>query len=135
MNIKRISRHISYNEGVRSNTATRYNIDNTPSKDQLQAMVNVAENCFEPLREWYGKPIRVNSFFRCEALNAKVGGAKTSQHMRGEAIDIDTENDNKILFDWCKRNLDFDQLIWEYGGRWIHISFKAKNRRQVLNIT
>ena len=132
--LMKISEHISYNEATRSQTALRKGIDNTPDAETLARMKEVADNCFEPLREWYGKPIRVNSFYRSEALNTAVGGSKTSQHVKGEAIDIDTNSDNEKLFNWCKENLDFDQLIWEYGGRWIHISYKAKNRMQVLSV-
>jgi len=95
----------------------------------------VAEKCFEPLREWYGKPIRVNSFFRCEKLNTLVKGSKTSQHVEGKAIDMDagSKEENKKLFEWCKANLVFDQLINEYDYSWVHISYNAsKNRNQIL---
>jgi hypothetical protein len=95
----------------------------------------VANKCFEPLREWYGKPIRINSFYRSQLLNTKVGGSATSQHCKGEAIDISGGDkvENKKLFDWCKENLDFDQLINEYDFTWVHISYKAKgNRKQIL---
>jgi hypothetical protein len=95
----------------------------------------VAEKCFEPLREWYGKPIRINSFFRNKELNAKVGGSPSSEHCVGSAIDMDAGNreENKKLFDWCKANLKFNQLINEYDYSWIHISYNAnKNKNQIL---
>jgi hypothetical protein len=131
-----ISKHISFDEATVSNTATRFGIENNPSDIQLACMKLVAEKCFEPLRTWYNKPIKVNSFFRCESLNAKVGGSKTSQHVKGEAIDISGGNkeENKKLFDWCKENLEFDQLINEYDYTWVHISYTVKNRKQILAI-
>jgi len=131
-----ISKHISFDEATVSNTATRFGIENNPSDIQLACMKLVAEKCFEPLRTWYNKPIKVNSFFRCESLNAKVGGSKTSQHVKGEAIDISGGNkeENKKLFDWCKENLEFDQLINEYDFTWVHISYTVKNRKQILAI-
>jgi zinc D-Ala-D-Ala carboxypeptidase len=131
-----ISKHISFDEATVSNTATRFGIENNPSDIQLACMKLVAEKCFEPLRTWYNKPIKVNSFFRCESLNAKVGGSKTSQHVKGEAIDISGGNkeENKKLFDWCKDNLEFDQLINEYDFTWVHISYTVKNRKQILAI-
>jgi hypothetical protein len=95
----------------------------------------VANKCFEPLREWYGKPIRINSFYRSQLLNTKVGGSATSQHCKGEAIDISAGSkvENKKLFDWICANLDFDQVINEYDFQWVHISYKAKgNRKQIL---
>jgi len=131
-----ISKHISFDEATVSNTATRFRIENNPSDIQLACMKLVAEKCFEPLRTWYNKPIKVNSFFRCESLNAKVGGSKTSQHVKGEAIDLSGGNkeENKKLFDWCKENLEFDQLINEYDFTWVHISYTIKNRKQILAI-
>lgn len=130
-----ISKHISYKEATHSNTAVRFGIENVPNKEQLENMQLVAKACFEPVREWYGKPIRINSFFRCDILNKKVKGSKTSQHVQGKAIDIDagSKEENKKLFDWLKDNVQFDQLINEYDFSWIHISFNlGKNRKQIL---
>lgn len=132
-----ISDHITYNEATQSPTAIRFGIENTPTENQLFAMRIVASVCFEPLRKWYGKPIKINSFFRCRLLNQKVGGSLTSQHCKGEAIDISagSKAENKKLFDWCKANLVFDQLINEYDYTWIHISFsQGQNRNMVLAI-
>jgi hypothetical protein len=100
-------------------------------------MVMVAEMCFEPLRKWYGKPIKVNSFFRCKELNEAVKGSKTSQHVTGHAIDLSTgsKKENEKLFNWAKDNLEFDQLINEYEFSWVHISYVPdKNRKQILVI-
>lgn len=136
-----ISEHISYRESTFSATAQRLGIDNTPGEWELINMKIVAEKCFEPARRWIGHPIRVNSFYRSPMLNSAVKGSKTSQHVKGEAIDMDAGDraENKKLFDWCKSNLVFDQLIWEYGDEtgpdWVHISFRAgNNRNQTLKI-
>lgn len=139
--MENISKHISYREATQSSTATRLKIDNTPTPEVLANMKLVAEKCFEPLRDWYGKPIRINSFYRSYILNRAIGGAKNSDHVKGFAIDLDTPSnaENKKLFDWLKDNVEFDQLIWEYGNAsgpdWVHISYKPrKNRKQILTI-
>jgi len=131
-----ISKHISYKESTQSQTATRLGIDNTPNETELFAMENAANMTFEQVREWYGKPIIVSSFFRSKALNEAVKGSSTSDHVNGYAIDMDTENDNRLLFEWCMKNLEFDQLIWEFGGKWVHISYRldsTQNRNMVLD--
>lgn len=131
-----ISKHISYTEATRSTTALRLGIDNKPSEDIICKMQNVAQNVFEPLREWYGKPIRVNSFYRCLELNKAIGGSRNSAHTRGESIDIDTQNDNKELFDYIKNNLEFDKLIWEFGDDsnpdWVHVSYVEGSNRGII---
>lgn len=136
-----ISKHISLKEATRSQTATRLKIDNTPDEQTIQRMKIVAEKCFEPIREWYGKPLTVSSFYRSKELNAKVKGSKTSQHVLGEAIDIDTGSrvENKKIIEWAKANLIYDKLIYEFGDEtgpeWVHISFSTKgNRNQYLVI-
>lgn len=131
-----ISEHITYLEAVKTNTG----LINKPHFTQLQAMKAVASHVFEPLRVYYGKPILVNSFYRSETVNHAVGGARNSQHVKGEAIDITAQNkdDNRKLFFWIKLNAVFDQLIWEKGNTnypdWIHVSYKAdgKNRNQII---
>lgn len=136
----RVSKHISYNEGVRSNTATRKGINNIPTNEEFKSMQLVAEKVFEPLREHFNLPIRINSFFRCSALNVAVGGSGSSQHCKGEAIDMKVVSkyvSNADLFNYIKANLEFDQLIWEYGTddepQWIHVSFKANdNNRGII---
>jgi len=133
-----ISKNISYKEATFSPTAVRKGIDNTPDKDTLSRMQLVAERCFEPIRTFYGKPIKINSFYRCEILNKEIGGSDSSQHCSGEAIDIDADKDNLKIFNWILQNLDFDQLIYEFGNEkepdWIHISYTEQraNRNQVL---
>ena len=140
-----ISEHISYIEATNSITAKRHNIDNTPNKEQLSRMKELADNIFEPLRKGLGnKPINIAIFYRSPELNEKIKGAKNSQHMalNGAAIDLDNDScincsTNKELFDYIKDNLEFDQLIWEFGDDsnpgWVHVSYnKGKNRKQVL---
>lgn len=137
---KIVSKHISYKEGTHSATATRLNISNIPNEDILKNMVLVAEQVFEPLRDWAKHPIRVNSFYRSPKLNTAIKGSFRSSHLSGQAIDICTlgKKSNGELFDYIRQNLDFDQLIWEFGNnenpRWIHVSYKNKkdNRKDVL---
>jgi uncharacterized protein YcbK (DUF882 family) len=133
--MENVSKHITLDEATNSNTAIRNGINNNPDSVTFERMKLVANKCFEPLREWYGKPIRINSFYRSQLLNTKVGGSATSQHCKGEAIDISAGSkvENKKLFDWICANLDFDQCINEYDFTWVHISYKAKgNRKQIL---
>lgn len=133
-----ISKHITYDEATKSPTAIRNGIDNTPSVEIAKNMILVAEKCFEPLREWYCAPIRINSFYRNEELNRLLKGSLSSQHLTGQAIDMDAGEDNKKIFDWCKENLDYDQLIWEYGTElnpdWVHISYKKTGNRKEIKI-
>ena len=137
----RISKHISYKEATQSQTAVRKGINNDPDAYQLQNMQVLAEKVFEPLREHFGVPIAINSFFRSQKLNKAIGGAAGSQHTQGRAIDIDDTLggvSNKQMFDWIRENLDYDQLIWEFGNNtnpdWVHISYvsESENRKRVL---
>jgi zinc D-Ala-D-Ala carboxypeptidase len=144
MSKNKISKYISYEEATKSQAAVRHGIKNDPDNDQLLNMMVVGEKVHTPIREHFKKPIPVSSFFRCEQLNRKIGGAATSQHMTGEAIDIDVDSvsgiTNKQVFDFVKENLEFDQLINEFPDHngnpsWVHVSFKRKgNRKQVLTI-
>jgi hypothetical protein len=135
--MERISKHITFKEATFSATAQRLGIKNQPTLEHLKAMITVAEKCFEPLREWYGKPLRINSFYRGKDLNKAVKGSLTSQHCKGEAIDIDAGSiaENKKIHDWIKDNLEFTQLINEYNYSWVHVSYDAKNlKKQCLII-
>lgn len=129
-----ISPHITFAEAIRTNVPKK----NIPNDIQVMAMRNVALKVFEPLREWYGKPIIINSFFRSREVNAFVKGASTSQHLSGEAMDLTagSKEENRKLFDFIKDNLEFDQLINEYDFTWVHVSLKlnGKNRKQILII-
>ena len=135
-----ISKHISYKEATHSATALRRGLDNTPNEEQLKCMKEVAENLFEPLRKWVGGPIKINSFFRGEPVNTAIGGSKYSQHMKGQAIDIDDtfgHKTNAEMYHYIKDNLDFDQLIWEFGDdknpNWVHMSWVSHrpNRKKL----
>ena len=104
-------------------------------------MVAIAENVFEPLRKWVGGPIKINSFFRSPELNKAIGGSSKSQHCEGRAIDIDDTygwKSNAEMYNYIKNNLDFDQLIWEFGTDdnpdWVHVSYVSVdgNRRRCL---
>ena len=140
MAITKISKHITYKEGVNSATAIRNGIKNEPNETQIKAMKELSKKVFEPMRVHFDQPIRVNSFFRSIALNKRIGGTGTSQHCKGEAIDLEATNEltNKQMFDYIKDNLDFDQLIWEFGTTkepdWVHVSYvsKKENRNRVL---
>ena len=140
----RISKHISYKEATQSQTAVRKGINNEPDAYQLQNMQVLAEKVFEPLREHFGVPIAINSFFRSQKLNKAIGGVAGSQHTQGRAIDVDDTLggvSNKQMFDWIRENLDFDQLIAEFNcGHnpcWLHISYVSEeaNRKSVLIAT
>ena len=136
-----ISKNISYKEGVYSRTATRLNIDNKPNDDQMQNMCLIAEEVFEPLRVWVGGPIKINSFFRSPELNKAIGGSTKSQHCHGQAIDLDDtfgRATNAEMYEFIKKYLDFDQMIWEFGNddnpSWVHVSYVSedKNRNRCL---
>jgi hypothetical protein len=141
--MEKISKHISWKEATNSNTAVRRGIDNSPNAHQLKNMRALADYVFEPLRIWAGGPIKINSFFRSPELNKAIGGSTTSQHCadNGAAMDIDDDYGTKTnaeMFHYIKDNLDFDQLIWEFGDdnnpNWVHVSFKLDgvNRKQIL---
>lgn len=137
--MKKISDHISYKEATHSNYAKQYKIENKPTAAHIKNMELIAKKVFEPLREWVGAPIKVNSMFRSEDLNKGIKGSPTSNHLTGNAIDLTTMGgkSNSEMFHYIKDNLDFHQLIWEYGidePHWIHVSYKNKkdNKKQVL---
>lgn len=133
----KISEHITYSEAIKSQAAVRLGIENEPSEDELKAMKSVAEKVFEPLRKALNCPIYISSFYRSVRLNKWIGGAANSQHCKGEAMDLDVEGLNSKIFYWIEGNLDFDQLIWEFGNTsepdWVHVSYKeGHNRKEVL---
>jgi zinc D-Ala-D-Ala carboxypeptidase len=138
-----ISKHLSLAEVSRSETAKRRGINNTPSGEHLENFKKLAENIFEPIREHFGVPIHISSGYRSKELNKAIGGASSSQHCSGEAIDIDMDGSasgvsNKDVFDYIKAHLNFDQLIWEFGTDgnpdWVHVSYEStgKQRKQIL---
>lgn len=136
-----ISAHITYEEATKSQTGIRLGLKNDPSVKELAAMKLVANKVFEPIRNYFGKSIGVSSFYRGSALNKAIGGASSSQHCKGEAIDIDADIygqgiTNKQIFDYVKANLNFDQLIAEFGDKdpsWVHVSYSGvSNRKEIL---
>lgn len=132
-------RYFTINELTKSATAARRGINNTPDATAKKNLELLVENILDPLREAWGAPIIVSSGYRCPKLNRAVGGAKTSQHMLGQAADIHTVSDkpvdNRKLFDLIRSlKLPFDQLINEYNYNWVHVSFGPRNRRQILTI-
>ena len=140
--MENISSHVSYKEATRSIVAKRKALDNIPNAEQLTKMKLLAEKVFEPLREYFNVPIYIHSMFRSSEVNEAIGGAKSSQHMKGEAMDIDGQIfggiTNKGIFDYIRFNLDYDQLIGESltddnDYEWIHVSYKEEgNRKQIL---
>jgi zinc D-Ala-D-Ala carboxypeptidase len=138
-----LSEHLSLAEVTRSETAKRKGVSNMPTEAHITNFKLLAEKVFEPIRNHFGKPIHISSGYRSEALNKAIGGAKSSQHCSGEAIDIDMDGSahgitNKMVFDYIKDNLEFDQLIWEFGTStnpdWVHVSYEStgKQRKQIL---
>jgi hypothetical protein len=148
---KKLSKNVSLAEATKSNTAIKNGISNLPTEEHLVNMKLVAEKVFQPVREHFNVPIGITSFYRSEELNVKIGGAKSSQHMKGQAIDIDADVyekkviveeeptllTNKMIFDYIVENLDYDTIIWEFGNNdnpaWVHVSYvEGNNRRRKL---
>lgn len=128
-------KYFTIEEMTKSSTAIAKGIDNTPSEEGVLKLQKLIEAVLDPLREWWGGPIKVNSGYRCEALNEAVGGSPTSQHKLYEAVDITvgTKKGNKKLFNYIKDNLPFDQLINESNFSWVHVSYReGRLRKQVL---
>lgn len=124
-------KYFTLQELTESAAAKRLKIDNRPSVEASQSLIYLGETVLDPARGLLGNPIKVNSGYRSPELNKAVKGAPNSQHMKGEAADV-TSSDNSRLFEILK-SLPFDQLIWEQGGKWIHVSVKrAGNRKQIL---
>jgi hypothetical protein len=139
----KLSEHLDLAEITRSETAKRKGINNMPTSEHLENFKKLAQNIFEPIRKHFGVPIHISSGYRSKALNTAIGGSLTSQHCSGEAIDIDMDGSangvtNKMVFEFIKSNLNFDQLIWEFGTKdapdWVHVSFETsgKQRKQIL---
>jgi len=138
--MQNISKNISYLEATKSQTATRLGINNHPRSSVLWSMEYVADHIFQPIREHFGVPIYISSFYRSIALNTAIGGSSRSQHCKGEAIDIDADLfggvKNSQLFDFVRDELTWDQLIWEFGNEfqpnWVHISRKSAGNRSMI---
>ena len=140
----KLSENLSLQEVIKSPTAIKFDIDNTPSRQEIQNLVYIAEHVFQPLRDHLAVPIYVSSGFRSKALNDRIGGSPTSQHRKGQALDLDAHvfgsTTNAEIFHFIRQYLDFDQLIWEFGTNlepaWVHVSFvppgRGHNRKEVL---
>ena len=137
----KISKNITYKEAIYSQTAKRKGIENKPNDEQMANMFSIAEMIFQPLRSWVGGPIKITSFFRSPELNRVIGGSKSSQHCKGQAMDLDDvygHKTNAEMFMYIRENLNFDQLIWEFGTdenpSWIHVSYvdAQENRNRCL---
>ena len=139
----KLSEHLDLSEVIRSESAKRNGISNMPIEQHIANFKLLAEKVFEPLRNYFRCPIHISSGYRSVELNRAVKGSATSQHCTGEAIDIDMDGTpngvtNKMVFNYIKDNLEFDQLIWEFGTNenpdWVHVSYEStgKQRKQVL---
>jgi len=139
----KLSEHLSLSEVIRSESAKRRGISNMPTAEHIENFKLLAEKVFQPIREHFRCPIHISSGYRSKELNAAIGGSLTSQHCQGEAIDIDMDGTpngvtNRMVFDYIKDNLEFDQLIYEFGDSnnpdWVHVSYESsgKQRKQIL---
>lgn len=137
----KLSNNLSLSEVLVSQTAKRLGLSNEPTKEHLENLEVTASKIFQPVRDYFKVPIYVSSGYRSKELNKAIGGAKTSQHMKGEALDLDADVygviTNSDIFNYIKDNLEFDQLIWEFGDdknpKWVHVSFsEGKNRMKVM---
>jgi hypothetical protein len=139
----KLSEHLDLSEVVRSESAKRKGISNMPTPEHIENFKLLAEKVFQPIREHFRCPIHISSGYRSKELNAAIGGSATSQHCSGEAIDIDMDGTpngvtNRMVFDFIKDKLEFDQLIYEFGDAqnpdWVHVSYESsgKQRKQIL---
>jgi hypothetical protein len=136
-----LSKNLSLAEVIRSETAKRKGISNMPTPEHIENFKKLAEKVFQPIRDHFGVPIHLSSGYRSKALNEAVKGSSSSQHCSGEAIDIDMDGTaikNVEIFNFIKDNLEFDQLIWEFGTDanpdWVHVSYEStgKQRKMIL---
>lgn len=138
----KLSKYVSLAEVTRSDTAKRKGIDNNPTPEHLENLKVICEEVFDKVREHFGVPIFISSGYRSAALNKAIGGSSTSDHNNGRALDLDQDGHgngvtNMDVFKFIKDNLDFDQLIYEFGTDknpdWVHVGYrKGSNRKQVL---
>ncbi len=132
----KLSKNLTLGEATKSATAIKNGIDNRPTGEHLSSLMLIAQKIFQPMRDYFNAPIVVSSGYRSQALNDKIGGASGSQHSKGEALDLDGSVENSRIFHFIKDNLEFDQLIWEFGDDenpdWVHVSYSSENRGEVL---
>jgi zinc D-Ala-D-Ala carboxypeptidase len=138
-----LTKNFTLEEMTKSETALRYDIDNTPNEQEISAMKLLAEKVLQPVRDHFGKGVKVNSGFRNQDVNQKVGGSRNSDHTRGQACDIEIPGiPNVELAEWIKDNLEYNQLILEFytpgvpDSGWVHVSYIPEdNKKQVLTAT
>lgn len=138
-----LTNNFSLAEMTKSETALRLNLPNDPSQEVIDNLKTLCEKVLQPVREHYGKGVKVNSGFRHPDVNAAVGGARTSDHCMGQAADIEIPGvPNHELADWIANNLDFTQVILEFYTRgvpdsgWVHVSYVPSNlKKQQLTAT
>lgn len=138
----KLSKNLTLKECIRSGTADRLGIDNTPDEWVTENLKKVAEHIFQPLRDHFGVPIYVSSGYRSPDLNRAIGGSKRSQHMEGRALDLDADVfgdiSNAEIFHYIRECLEFDQVVWEFGDEdnpsWVHVSYVhgGTNRKRCL---
>jgi zinc D-Ala-D-Ala carboxypeptidase len=135
-----LSKHFNIAEFTRSESAKRHQVSNDPTPEHLMNITVLCNQVLEPIREKFG-PLNISSGYRSKVLNHFIGGSLSSQHCEGKAADIDQDGmpgaTNTEIFNWIKDNLEFDQLIWEFGDAskpdWVHVSYNdGKNRKQML---
>lgn len=129
-----LSENFTLKELTRSDTADRLDIDNTPNDEQIESLRLLCENILQPVRDHFGKPVKINSGFRCPALNQATGGSATSDHCKGQACDFEIDGvPNPELAQWIADNLKYTQLILEFytqgqpNSGWVHASFNPDN--------
>jgi zinc D-Ala-D-Ala carboxypeptidase len=134
-----ISQHVTLGELIRSESAKRLGISNMPTPEHIENLKAICEHIFEPIRAEFRVPIYISSGYRSKALNKAIKGSATSQHCKGEAIDLDVDGHshditNKQIFDFIVAKLPFDQVINEFDYAWIHVSYKKNGpqRKQIL---
>ncbi len=138
----KLSNYVSLAEVTRSDTAKRKGISNEPTPEHLENLKTISVEVFDKIREHFGVPIFISSGYRSAALNKAIGGSSTSDHNLGRALDLDQDGHgngvtNADVFNFIKNNLEFDQLIWEFGSSqnpdWVHVGYrKGANRKQIL---
>ena len=138
---QKLSANLSLKEVTKSATAIKHGIDNSPTEAHYENLVAIAQNVFQPIREHFGVPIAVTSGYRSIDLNKRIGGSSKSQHCHGQALDLDADVfgkiTNKDIFQYIKKNLDYDQLIWEFGDdadpNWVHVSYRKEGGNRKKN--
>jgi hypothetical protein len=136
----KLSEHFALAEFTRSESAKRHGVSNEPTPEHLENLKVLCEKVLEPIRTKFG-PLNISSGYRSKVLNHYIGGSLSSQHCEGKAADLDMDGmggaSNTEIFNYIKDNLEFDQMIWEFGDNnkpdWVHVSYnEVKNRKQVL---